>query len=82
MLKTTTAIIGGGPVGLLGCLLLSKFNIDFLCFEQHEKLRSHPSAHWLSARSKQIIQQINNLHNKIDKNQEDFNNFKYYRYCK
>ena len=66
MLKTTTAIIGGGPVGLLGSLLLNKFNIDFLCLEKHEGLRSHPSAHWLSARSKQIIEQIDNIHFKID----------------
>lgn len=32
MLRTNVAVIGGGPVGLFGCLLLEKFGIDFACF--------------------------------------------------
>lgn len=61
MLTSKVAIVGGGPVGLLGCLLLEKFKIDYLCLEKSEKLRSHPSAHWVSAKSKQIMSQITGL---------------------
>lgn len=35
----------------------------------------------MSARSKQILSQINGLAEKIDEEQENFENFRYYRYC-
>jgi 2-polyprenyl-6-methoxyphenol hydroxylase-like FAD-dependent oxidoreductase len=34
MLTSKVAIVGGGPVGLLGCLLLEKFKIDYVCLEK------------------------------------------------
>ncbi len=61
MLKTKVAVIGGGPVGLFSSLLLQHFNIDHVTFERHDKPRSHPSAHWISGRSKQILSQVPNL---------------------
>jgi len=63
---TKVAVVGAGPVGLLGCLLLESFNVDYACFEKADRLRSHPSAHWVSARSKQILSQIRGLPERID----------------
>ena len=61
MLKTKVAVIGAGPIGLFSSLLLQHFNIDHINFEKFDQPRSHPSAHWISARSKQIFSQVPNL---------------------
>ena len=43
-------------------------------------LRAHPSAHWISARSKRILSQIPNLSQTMDEAQESFEDFRHYRY--
>jgi 2-polyprenyl-6-methoxyphenol hydroxylase-like FAD-dependent oxidoreductase len=61
MLRTKVAVVGGGPIGLFSSLLLQHFNIDHITFEKFDHPRSHPSAHWVSARSKKILSQVPNL---------------------
>jgi 2-polyprenyl-6-methoxyphenol hydroxylase-like FAD-dependent oxidoreductase len=61
MIKTKVAVVGGGPVGIFASLLLQHFNIEHVTFEKFDKPRSHPSAHWVSGRSKQLLSQIPNL---------------------
>jgi 2-polyprenyl-6-methoxyphenol hydroxylase-like FAD-dependent oxidoreductase len=68
-LKRKVAIIGCGPVGMLGTLLLEHFGLDFITIEKFPSTRSHPSAHWLSANSKAILSQIPNLNLDIDAHQ-------------
>lgn len=78
--KTKVAVIGSGPVGLLASLLLEHYKIPFRTFEKCQSFRAHPSAHWISARSKQILSQIPGLTQKIDSIQENWNYFTHYRY--
>lgn len=49
-------IVGGGPVGLLLSLLLSKFRIKHFLIEGREKATIHPQAHFINARTMEIIQ--------------------------
>jgi hypothetical protein len=79
-LHRKVAIIGCGPVGMLGSLLLEQLGIDFIAIEKSSIPRSHPSAHWLSANSKAIMSQIPNLNDEIDARQESFQHCRYYRY--
>lgn len=60
-LKKKIAIIGCGPVGMLGSLILEHLGMDYVVLEKYTSPRSHPSAHWLSANSKAILSQIPNL---------------------
>ncbi len=65
-LKTKVAVIGSGPVGLLASLLLEHYKIPYQIFEKYPSFRAHPSAHWVTARSKQILSQIPGLVEKLD----------------
>ena len=80
MLQTKVAIVGAGPVGLLASLLLQQHSVDFVCLEKMSTLRAHPSAHWISARSKRILSQIPHLTQTMDVAQEPFQQFRHYRY--
>ena len=60
------AVIGAGPVGIFSSLMLQHLGIDHLTIEQFPLLRTHPSAHWISGRSKQLLSQIPNLTQRID----------------
>lgn len=61
LLRKKVAIVGLGPVGILGSLLLENLGIEYAAFEKYPSPRSHPSAHWLSANSKVIMRQISGL---------------------
>lgn len=60
-MRRKVAIIGCGPVGMFGSLLLEHLGISYAAFEKYVSPRSHPSAHWLSANSKAIMSQIPGL---------------------
>ena len=80
LIKKKIALIGGGPVGMFGSLLLEHFGLDYVCLEKLSTPRSHPSAHYISANSKVLLHQIPSLTQKMDALQENWNDFRYYRY--
>lgn len=61
LLRRKVAIVGCGPVGMLGSLILENLGIEYVALEKYTSPRSHPSAHWLSANSKAIMRQIPGL---------------------
>ena len=79
-LKANVIVVGAGPVGLLACLLMDKFKIDYLAVERSTSLRQHPSAHWINMRSKEIFSEIPGLVKNVEALQEDWRYFAHYRY--
>lgn len=69
IIKRKIAIVGCGPVGMLGSLLCEHLGLDYVALEKYPSPRSHPSAHWLSANSKAILSQIPQLAEEIDSSQ-------------
>ena len=61
LIKKKIALVGCGPVGLLGSLLMEHYNIDYIAVDKLSTPRTHPSAHYISANSKCILQQIPSL---------------------
>lgn len=49
-------VIGGGPVGLLMCNLLAKYNVSCCIVEPREEPTQHPQAHFVNTRSMEILQ--------------------------
>lgn len=55
VLRTKVSIIGAGPVGLLTSKLLSSYNIPHVLIERRTERRDHPQAHYLTARTMEIL---------------------------
>ena len=66
LIQKKIALIGCGPVGMFGTLLLSHFNLDYVSLEKFPSLRTHPSAHYISPNTKAILHQIPGLTEKMD----------------
>lgn len=49
------AVVGGGPVGLLSSLLLSRLGVKHCLLERRERPTPHPQAHLVSTRSMEIL---------------------------
>lgn len=49
-------IVGGGPVGLLLSSLLSQYKVRHCLLERRAEPTSHPQAHFINARSMEILQ--------------------------
>ena len=49
------AVVGGGPVGLLASLLLSRLGVPHCLIERRQLPTPHPQAHLLSTRSMEIL---------------------------
>jgi flavin-dependent dehydrogenase len=54
-LRTTVAIVGGGPVGLILSQLLSQYNVNSIVVEKRVNPTPHPQAHFINARTMEII---------------------------
>jgi 2-polyprenyl-6-methoxyphenol hydroxylase-like FAD-dependent oxidoreductase len=52
---TTVLIVGGGPVGLIGSLLLTQLGIDHVIVERRTEVQSAPAAHVVNARTFEIL---------------------------
>lgn len=55
VIRTKVSIIGAGPVGLLTSKLLSSYNIPHVLVERRIEKRDHPQAHYLTARTMEIL---------------------------
>jgi putative polyketide hydroxylase len=55
LIQTEVVVVGGGPVGLTAAMLLEKFKIGYVVLEKNKSLRTHPSAHWINIRTKEIF---------------------------
>lgn len=56
--KTTVAVVGGGPVGLVCSILLSLQGIDHVVFERQPDTSIHPKAVGLNQRTVEIFRKI------------------------
>lgn len=54
-LQTKVGIVGGGPVGLFLSKLLCDYNVAHVLIERRSSQRNHPQAHYLNARSMEIL---------------------------
>jgi 2-polyprenyl-6-methoxyphenol hydroxylase-like FAD-dependent oxidoreductase len=79
-------IIGGGPTGLCLGTFLSSFGVDsFRVLEAKSKdelVNSHPAAHYINARTMELLAVDAYLENRIRAEAEPIERFRYYRYCR
>ncbi|KOV53314.1 aromatic ring hydroxylase [Streptomyces sp. AS58] len=50
-------VIGGGPAGLAGSILLSRLGIDHMLVERHPSTSPYPKAHLINPRTLEILRQ-------------------------
>ena len=81
-LETKIVIVGCGPVGMFGTLLLEHYGIDFIAVEKHPSVRTHPSAHWINASTKALFRQIPDLVEQLEclQQPEEWDQYRYFRY--
>ena len=66
LIQKKIALIGCGPVGMFGTLLLSHLKLDHLSLERLPSPRTHPSAHYISPNTKALLHQIPTLTERMD----------------
>jgi FAD binding domain len=54
--STPVCILGGGPVGLLLSSILSGYGVKHCIIERREVPTKHPQAHFMNARTMEILQ--------------------------
>ena len=57
MSEVPVLIVGGGPVGLMASLLLSRLGIRSLLVERHPGTAIHPKARGINARTMEVFRQ-------------------------
>jgi len=55
MSRPRVGIVGGGPAGLTLAALLSRMGVPSLVVEHHQSLPTHPQAHYINARTMEIL---------------------------
>lgn len=55
-LKCDVGIVGSGPVGLVLSTLLSRYGVQHVILDRKLQAAEHPQAHFLHARTMEIIQ--------------------------
>src|SRR5213082_353128 len=58
MSEVPVLIVGGGPVGLVASLLLSRLGIRSLLVERHPGTAIHPKARGINARTMEVFHQL------------------------
>ena len=65
--------------------LLAKKNIKSIVLEKDAVITSHPKAHYISPKTIEIFNYLgvgNYIEKHRNESSKDFNNWRYYRYCK
>ena len=57
MTEVPVLIVGGGPVGLMASLMLSRLGIRSLLVERHPGTAIHPKARGINARTMEVFRQ-------------------------
>ena len=55
MINVPVCIIGGGPIGLAGALLLSKFGIRSLLVERRSEINTHPRSRFVDTNTMELM---------------------------
>ncbi len=55
MIHTPVCIVGCGPIGLAGALLLSKFGIDTLLIERRSAVNTHPRSRFVDTNTMELM---------------------------
>ena len=55
MINVPVCIIGCGPIGLAGALLLSRFGIDTLLVERRGEVNSHPRSRFVDTNTMELM---------------------------
>lgn len=79
-------IVGSGPCGLiLGLLLHSLGEKDFEIYDSkdhHSIINSHPAAHYINAKTFELLRPIEGLEDRIREASENLERYRYYRYVR
>lgn len=83
LINKEIAIIGGGSVGMILSLFLSKNNIKSTIYEKDSSISTFPKAHYLSPRTMEILSELKEVSKSISEINEKIpiSNWRYYRYC-
>ncbi len=53
--ETTVLVVGGGPIGLITSILLTRYGIDHVVVERRNEVQPAPAAHVVNARTFEIL---------------------------
>ncbi|QDZ17809.1 putative polyketide hydroxylase [Chloropicon primus] len=81
VLRTSVAIVGGGPTGVTLSLLLSSFGIRNVVLERKARVSNHPQAHFINTRTMEIFRQIGRLEERVRAKSPPMSEWRSFRYC-
>lgn len=75
-------IVGGGPVGSLLSLLLKKYDVPHFLVDKRASPTVHPQAHFMHARSNEIIQtHFPHVYSKMLQQMPNSQDWRHFKYC-
>ena len=74
-------IVGGGPVGLTLSILLSKYGIDSQVIEKRSEPTTHPQAHFVNNRSREIFRSMLGLDKEVQQAQTPLDDWRHFIYA-
>ena len=81
VLRTSVAIVGGGPTGVTLSLLLSSFGVPNVVVERKTRLTDHPQAHFINTRTMEVFRQLGGLADGVRRKSPPLREWSNFRYC-
>ncbi|KAK2636716.1 hypothetical protein Ddye_031508 [Dipteronia dyeriana] len=75
-------IVGGGPVGLVLSILLTKLGIKCSVLEKNKAFSKHPQAHFINNRSMEVFRKLDGLAEEIERSQPPVELWRKFIYCR